>query len=53
MQGEQIRKIQKVVGVTPDGIYGPKTEKAVRSFQQKNGVTTDGIVGPKTWAILF
>ena len=35
-----------------DGIYGPKTKKAVRYFQSKNGLAVDGIVGPKTAAAL-
>jgi hypothetical protein len=36
-----------------DGVYGPKTEKAVTAFQQTIGLVADGIVGPKTWAALM
>jgi len=36
-----------------DGVYGPKTEKAVTAFQQIAGLAVDGIVGPKTWAALM
>ena len=36
-----------------DGVYGPKTEKAVIAFQQTKGLTVDGIVGLKTWAALI
>lgn len=35
-----------------DGIFGPKTYKAVVRFQKDKGLVVDGIVGPKTWAEL-
>lgn len=40
-----------------DGIFGPRTEKAVRAFQKAMageipGFKTDGIVGPQTWQAL-
>lgn len=38
--------------LTPDGMFGPKTQAAVRAFQAKKGLATDGVVGPKTWAAL-
>lgn len=43
-----VQKIQKVVGVTADGIWGAKTTDAVKNWQRKNGLTADGIVGPQT-----
>ena len=33
-----------------DGIYGPKTKKAVKAFQRMYGLEADGIIGPKTEA---
>ena len=37
---------------TPDGIFGPNTEKATIAFQKDNGLDADGICGPLTWAKL-
>ena len=37
-------------GLTIDGAFGPKTEKAVKKFQQSMNLTQDGIVGTNTWA---
>ena len=36
--------------ITPDGYYGPATEKIVRDFQAEKGLTVDHIIGPATWA---
>ncbi|MGV9732125.1 peptidoglycan-binding protein [Streptomyces albogriseolus] len=35
-----------------DGIYGPRTERAVQRLQQRAGLVVDGIVGPHTWGVL-
>ena len=35
-----------------DGIFGPKTEKAVKEWQKAHDLKADGIIGPKTWASL-
>ena len=55
-QGDEVRKVQEALGFTGsdvDGIYGPKTDKAVKEFQEKNGITVDGVVGPVTSGLLF
>ena len=36
--------------ITPDGFFGPATEKIVRDFQAEKGLTVDHIIGPATWA---
>jgi peptidoglycan hydrolase-like protein with peptidoglycan-binding domain len=41
---------QTIIGVTPDGSFGPNTDKATRAWQSSHGLTPDGVVGPKTWA---
>lgn len=53
MQGEDVAKMQKVIGVHADGEFGPNTTIAVKKWQRKNGLTPDGIVGPQTQAKMF
>jgi lysozyme len=48
-----VKLIQAKVGVTADGVWGPKTDAAVKAWQKKHGLAADGIVGPKTWSKLF
>ncbi len=38
---------------TPDGEFGPATEKAVRSFQTKAALEPDGEIGADTWRTLI
>jgi len=38
--------------IAPDGVFGPKTARAVKDFQRGAGLEADGIVGRKTWAAL-
>ncbi|MGI6643700.1 MAG: N-acetylmuramoyl-L-alanine amidase [Bacillota bacterium] len=35
-----------------DGVFGPRTEKAVKDFQRASGLVADGISGPLTYAAL-
>lgn len=51
--GEDVKRIQRVVGIEAVGIFGPRTEENVKAFQQRHGLTADGIVGPKTWEAMF
>lgn len=52
-RGTVVKRIQKKVGVTADGIFGPKTKRAVQTWQAKHGLRADGIVGPLTYARMF
>jgi peptidoglycan hydrolase-like protein with peptidoglycan-binding domain len=51
-EGELVKVVQRKLGLTADGIFGPKTEAAVRAFQRLKDAVPDGIVGPRTWALL-
>ena len=51
--GEQVKQIQKALGIKADGIFGKETEDAVKKFQGENCLTADGKVGPKTMKILM
>lgn len=48
MSTAEVRKVQQLVDVTADGIYGPQTGTAVRALQQQLGITADGVYGPGT-----
>ena len=48
-RGKRVAQIQTLLGLKPDGVFGPNTELAVKMWQKKNGLLPDGIVGPKTW----
>lgn len=51
--GELVLKLQKRLGITPDGQFGPGTEKSVIEWQRRNGLNADGLVGDATWKKLF
>lgn len=47
-RGERVKFIQRLLNLSPDGIFGNETDMAVRRFQETNGLTADGIVGVGT-----
>ena len=51
--GEDVKKLQSFLGLTPDGIFGNGTSLAVKGWQSTHGLTADGIVGDGTWSKMF
>jgi peptidoglycan hydrolase-like protein with peptidoglycan-binding domain len=51
-QGTSVADLQRALGLTPDGVFGRDTARAVRDFQRRHGLKADGVVGPATWAAL-
>jgi len=51
-RGSDVETVQRLLGVTADGIFGRATRTAVIAFQRQNGLVPDGIVGPLTFGAL-
>lgn len=47
-RGPAVRRIQRRLRLSADGVFGRDTRRAVRRFQRRHGLTADGIVGPIT-----
>lgn len=58
MRGDDVSDVQDALALNnfspgpSDGVFGPKTEKAVTGFQKKKGLEVDGVVGKYTTAML-
>ena len=50
--GQDVRELQKKLGVEADGVFGAITERAVIDYQRSVGLKADGIVGLATWTAL-
>lgn len=51
-RGAVVRRIQKIAGAYPDGIWGAVTTECVKRWQKAHGLTADGLAGPKTLAMM-
>ncbi len=47
-KGYDVTQLQKVLKITVDGQFGPKTLTAVKAFQSSHGLVADGCVGLHT-----
>lgn len=47
-RGPAVARVQRSLGITADGIFGPRTDAAVRAFQRASNLQDDGVVGPLT-----
>ena len=48
MRDEQVKILQRFLGLKMDGSFGMLTKKAVMRFQSDRGLKADGIFGPKS-----
>jgi putative chitinase len=51
--GDLVVKVQKLLGLNPDGDFGPNTEGKVKEWQKAKGLLDDGVIGPITWGMMF
>jgi peptidoglycan hydrolase-like protein with peptidoglycan-binding domain len=47
-RGGGVADLQRAIGVTPDGVFGPATERALKRWQRRHGLAADGVAGPQT-----
>jgi len=47
-RGMAVKRIQRRLALTADGVFGKQTASAVKRFQRRKGLTADGVVGPIT-----
>ena len=52
-KGDKVKEVQKRLGITADGVFGPITERNVIAFQEKKGLPKTGIVDETTWNRMF
>ncbi len=50
--GPDVVRLQRDLGISADGIFGPQTLAAVKAFQRAHALLVDGQVGPHTWGAL-
>jgi hypothetical protein len=46
--GDDVKTMQRQLGIAQTGTFDAPTLRAVKDFQAKNGLQVDGLVGPKT-----
>jgi peptidoglycan hydrolase-like protein with peptidoglycan-binding domain len=52
-KGAHVVQLQALLKLGQDGIFGPRTKKAVQQFQQMHNLFPDGVVGTYTWKALL
>lgn len=51
-RGDDVRALQRSLGIKADGIFGPQTAAALKDFQKKQGLQVDSIAGDQTMSAL-
>jgi len=50
---DNVKAMQKALGITDDGSFGSGTRDKVKAFQEKHHLTKDGIAGPQTLTAIY
>ncbi len=51
-KGAWVEKLQRALGISVDGDFGPGTERALKAFQASAGLHADGVAGRVTYRAL-
>ena len=51
--GEEVKRLQRILGLKSDGVFGEKTRAAVIKYQLFYELAPDGVVGNETWMLLL
>ncbi len=51
-RGPRVAKLQQMLGIGVDGVFGSGTLRVVKRFQRRHDLTADGVVGAGTWSML-
>src|SRR5829696_2800617 len=51
-RGAIVKKLQHLLHVHADGLFGKGTKRALKRFQRSHRLHADGIAGPATWRAL-
>ena len=51
-RGASVKRLQGALGLSADGVFGPRTKEAVEAFQDDAGLAVDGVAGQRTWDAL-
>ncbi len=53
MIGDDVKVLQKYLGIGADGIYGSNTYNAVKNWQMRNNLIIDGVFGPACYNQMY
>jgi len=51
-KGEAVKRLQNLLDITEDGIYGKQTLMHVKAFKKQNRLRENGLVNKKIWLLL-
>ena len=52
MRGHDVARVQRRLHVHADGVFGPRTKRAVVRFQRRHHLAATGVVNARTWRAL-